>query len=43
MAIDLGYRYFATSDPEFDDDLGLGGFESEYKSHNVSLGLRMNF
>jgi len=42
MAIDLGYRYFATSDPEF-DDTGLGGFESEYKSHNVSLGLRMNF
>lgn len=37
MAIDLGYRYFATEDPEFDGD------EVEYKSHNVSLGLRINF
>jgi len=43
LALDLGYRYFATSDPEFDTAIGWGGFESEYKSHNVSLGLRMSF
>lgn len=42
MILDLGYRYFATEDPEFDSDLG-GDFEGEYDSHNVSLGLRMNF
>lgn len=43
LIIDLGYRYFATDDPELDDDLALGGFETEYDSHNVSVGLRMNF
>lgn len=42
MALDLGYRYFATDDPEF-DDVDNDSFESEYKSHNVSLGLRINF
>ncbi|ALC17950.1 surface antigen msp4 family protein [Desulfuromonas soudanensis] len=42
MALDLGYRYFATSDPEFTD---VDGFklESEYKTHNASLGLRIMF
>ncbi len=32
---DLGYRYFATEDPEFDD-----GLEGEYKSHNIYAALR---
>jgi len=43
MALDLGYRYFATLEPEFDDELAFGGLEAEYNSHNVSLGLRINF
>lgn len=38
----LDYRYFATADPSFSDVLG-GAFESEYASHNVSVGLRYNF
>lgn len=38
----LDYRYFATADPSFSDVLG-GGFNSEYASHNVSVGLRYNF
>lgn len=41
LALDLGYRYFATSDPEFDD--AAGTFETEYMSHNLSLGLRYTF
>lgn len=46
----LDYRYFATADPSFlffPDILGVGGigvaFDSEYASHNVSIGLRYNF
>jgi outer membrane autotransporter protein len=42
MALDLGYRYFATADPEF-TDRERDDFDFEYKSHNVSLGLRINF
>lgn len=42
MALDLGYRYFATSDPEFTDNFG-DKFESEYQTHNASLGLRIMF
>ena len=38
----LDYRYFATADPSFSDVLG-GAFESEYASHNVSVGIRHNF
>ena len=41
LALDLGYRYFATADPEFED--AAGTFESEYKSHNLSLGVRFQF
>ena len=33
--LDIGYRYFATSDPEFD------GAEAEYQSHNFVIGLRL--
>lgn len=34
LGFDVGYRYFATEDPEFDR------FESEYKSHNIYLAIR---
>lgn len=48
MSLDLGYRYFGTSDPELEADpqlVGFGpdGFETEFNSHNVSLGMRINF
>ena len=33
----IKYRYFATSDPEFD------GTEVEYASHNIYAGIRLNF
>lgn len=42
LALDLGYRYFATTDPEFKDSEGFK-FDSEYQSHNLSLGLRYTF
>lgn len=42
LTFDLGYRYFTTDDPEVRDSFG-DTFETEYKSHNVSLGLRMTF
>lgn len=40
----LDYRYFATSDPEFELQ-GAGGLKAdgEYKSNNVMLTLRYNF
>jgi opacity protein-like surface antigen len=48
LTLDLGYRFFGTSDPELEADPLLvdppfGDFETEFDSHNVSLGLRMNF
>ncbi len=33
----LEYRFFGTSDPTY------GGTESEYKSHNLFIGIRYNF
>ena len=36
-SLDVTYRYFATSDPNFD------GTDAEIGSHNVSLGIRYNF
>jgi len=35
--IDISYRYFATSDPQFDTT------EMEYASHNLMLGARFSF
>ncbi|MBV5329719.1 MAG: porin family protein [Chlorobium sp.] len=35
--IDLSYRYFATTAPDFD------GMKAEYNSHNVMVGLRFLF
>lgn len=37
VTIDLKYRYFATSDPEFDTS------EVEVASHDIILGIRYNF
>jgi outer membrane autotransporter protein len=37
ITIDLKYRYFTTSDPDFD------GSEAEIASHNILLGLRYSF
>jgi opacity protein-like surface antigen len=37
VTIDLGYRYFATTDPDFE------GTEVEYKSHNLLAGVRIVF
>lgn len=37
VKLDLQYRYFATSDPDFN------GLESEYLSHNFLAGLRFGF
>jgi opacity protein-like surface antigen len=38
--IDIGYRYFATDDPEFEIDDSNRGVEGEYKSHNVYVAFR---
>jgi len=35
--LDLSYRYFATSDPDF------SGVKAEYGSHNVMVGIRVSF
>ncbi|WP_260749992.1 outer membrane protein [Geoalkalibacter halelectricus] len=37
VKLDLQYRFFATSDPDFN------GLESEYLSHNFLAGLRFGF
>lgn len=42
LTFDLGYRFFAVLDPEFRDTLGEK-FESEYRTHQVQLGMRVNF
>ena len=40
--ISLGYRFFATADPDFTgiDDVP---FDAEYHSHNIEIGLRISF
>ena len=39
--LQIGYRYFATTAPEFtEDDLTI---KSEFNTHNVGLGLRFRF
>ena len=48
LSLDLGYRFFGTSTVELEADPLLvdppfGKFETEFDSHNVNLGLRMNF
>ena len=39
--ITLGYRYFATSDPDF--DLSGGNTQTEFESHEFMLGARLRF
>jgi opacity protein-like surface antigen len=44
LAIDLNYKYFATSDPSFSSNYSPGvNIETEYASSNIFLGLRYNF
>jgi opacity protein-like surface antigen len=46
LTLDLGYRFFGTSTVELDANPLLfqpAGIETEFDSHNVNLGLRMNF
>ena len=38
VTFDIKYRYFATSDPEFDDSVN-----SEFSSHNIYAGMRVAF
>jgi len=40
-----GYRYFATTDPEFIDSTGIlpNNFKSEYQSHEFTFGARFMF
>lgn len=42
LAATLGYRFLDTLDPDFTDSTGAG-FESEYRSHTVEIGLRLTF
>lgn len=41
-AVYVQYHYFAAADPQFRDEAG-NKFDSEYKSNNVSIGLRYYF
>jgi hypothetical protein len=40
--LDLGYKYFSTSDPTFTDVAGVS-FDAEYSSHNLTLGIMFAF
>jgi OOP family OmpA-OmpF porin len=42
LALTLDYRYFGTEDPHFGTSLG-SRFSTEYRTHNVSLGLTWRF
>jgi opacity protein-like surface antigen len=41
VTVQLGYRYFATSDPEF-ESAGVTD-EAEFQSHNIEVGIRFRF
>ncbi len=41
--IDLRYAYFATSDPDLSNPAGTTNYETEFASHNITLGLRYSF
>jgi opacity protein-like surface antigen len=41
LSIDAEYRYFGTQDPEFNHD--DGSIKAEIASHNLMVGLRMQF
>jgi opacity protein-like surface antigen len=40
--LDLGYKYFATTDPSYSDVEGFP-FDYQYSSHNLTVGLRFSF
>ncbi len=40
-AIQLGYKYFATSTPKY--DVGFGKVKAPYRTHNLELGVRYSF
>jgi len=42
LTLDLGYKYFATAKPEFQDPDGKK-IKGEYASHNIYLGARFGF
>lgn len=42
LTLDLGYKYFATTKPEFENADGAKA-KVEYMSHNIFLGLRYSF
>ncbi|MFH2219221.1 MAG: outer membrane protein [Pseudomonadota bacterium] len=41
VTLDLSYRYFATSDPSYDDP--AGAVDGEYSTHNIFFGARFAF
>lgn len=43
VSLSVGYRYFATQDAELSETVGGRTFDSEYRSHNVELGVRFSF
>ncbi len=42
ITLDVAYKYFATSDPSFEDVTGFP-FDAQYKSHNFTVGMRFAF
>jgi opacity protein-like surface antigen len=48
-SLDLSYRYFATADPDFEDEYDIGydhfkgGLDSEYGGNHLMLGFRYSF
>jgi len=43
ISLSVGYRYFATQDAELSETVGGRTFDSEYRSHNLELGVRFSF
>jgi len=44
VVFDLGYRWLATLDPEFESGVaGVSDVEAEYSSHNFMIGVRGHF
>lgn len=42
LSLDLGYRYFGSSRPEFSEENG-GSFKMDYASHSLVLGVKAGF
>ena len=42
LSLDLGYRYFGTSNAKFDSDFA-SVTEMKFESHNAMAGLRVKF